>query len=48
MRRRRSSCSPSLVAEHEGYLRVDYPKLTGLLIEAVKELDVRTRPVAVE
>ena len=37
---------PSLVSEHEGYLRVDYPKLVGLLIEAVKELDVRTRPVA--
>ena len=36
---------PSLVSEHEGYLRVDYPKLVGLLIEAVKELDVRTRPV---
>jgi hypothetical protein len=39
---------PSLVTEHEGYLRVDYPKLVGLLIEAVKELDARTRPVAVE
>jgi hypothetical protein len=38
---------PSLVTEHEGYLRVDYPKLVGLLIEAVKELDARTRPVAV-
>jgi hypothetical protein len=37
---------PSLVSEHEGYLRVDYPKLVGLLIEAVKELDERTRPVA--
>jgi predicted acyltransferase (DUF342 family) len=37
---------PSLVSEHEGYLRVDYPKLVGLLIEAVKELDVRTRPVS--
>jgi hypothetical protein len=36
---------PSLVSEHEGYLRVDYPKLVGLLIEAVKELDARTRPV---
>ena len=36
---------PSLVSEHEGYLRVDYPKLVGLLIEAVKELDERTRPV---
>lgn len=38
---------PSLVTEHEGYMRVDYPKLVGLLIEAVKELDARTR-VAVE
>lgn len=37
---------PALVSEHEGYLRVDYPKLVGLLIEAVKELDERTRPVA--
>jgi hypothetical protein len=37
---------PSLVSEHEGYLRVDYPKLVGLLLEAVKELDERTRPVA--
>jgi uncharacterized ubiquitin-like protein YukD len=39
---------PSLVAEVDGYRRVDYSKLVGLLIEAVKELKAESAQLKAE